>query len=160
MPNLYPVPSEKDVHEILAMLYGDELEMGSAESTPIGNSNSVLAVYTNDEDEPSTACVCNYNFAAFAGSALTKIPVGGAEDAADSGDFSEMMLSNLREVMNICSRMFMNNSSPHVKLDTVYKSIDDAPEDVKTLFGNSEERVDFDVNIPNYGNGTITFLCS
>lgn len=160
MPKLYPVPNEKDVHEILAMLYGSELEMGSVESAPINNAKNILAVYTNDEDEPSTACVCNYNFAAFAGSALTKIPVFGAEDAAESGDFSEMMLSNLREVMNICSRMFMTNSSPHIKLDTVYKSIEDAPDDVKALFGNTEERVDFDVSIPNYGNGTITFLCS
>ena len=160
MPNTYPVPNEKDVFAILSMLYGGEVELGSVEPVPIENKDSMVAVYINDENEPSTACVCNYNFAAFAGSALTKIPVGGAEDAAESGDFSAMMLSNLHEVMNICSRMFMNDSSPHVKLGTVYKTLDDAPDTVKALFGSTEERSDFTVTIPNYGDGTISFLSS
>lgn len=160
MPDLYPVPKEKDVLEILSMLYGSDIKLGSSEPVSMDNSNTVLAVYIDNEDKPSTACVCNYNFAAFASAALTRIPVGGAEDAAESGDFSDMMLSNLHEVMNICTRLFMTDSSPHVKLHTVYKSLDDAPEDVKAMFGNAEEHADFDVTIPNYGNGAISFLCS
>ncbi len=160
MTTLYPVPKEQEVEEIFAMLYGSELTLGSGEPLSIEDASSMIAVYIDDEGKPSTACACNYNFAAFAGSALTKIPVGGAEDAADSGDFSEMMLSNLHEIMNICSRLFMTSSSPHLKLDTVYKKLEDAPEEVKALFASTEERADFNVEIPNYGNGSISFLCS
>jgi len=151
---------EKDVLDILSMLYGKDVTLDSSEPVSVENSNAVIAVYINDENKPSTACVCSYNFAAFAGSALTMIPVGGAEDAAESGDFSEMMMSNLYEVMNILSRIFMTDSSPHVKLGVVYKSLDDVPDDIKAMLGISEERTDFDVSIPNYGNGTISFLCS
>ena len=160
MPKLYPVPKEKGVLEILSMLYGNDVGLGSGQPVPIENGSSLLAVFINDKGEPSTACVCNYNFAAFAGSALTRIPVGGAEDAAETGDFSDMMLSNLHEVMNICSRMFMTDTSPHIKLDTVYKTIAEVPDDVKALFIGSEEHVDFDVSIPNYGSGAISFLCA
>ena len=160
MSKLYPVPQEKQVLEILLMLYGSDVTLGSGQPVPMENGSSLLAVYINDEGKPSTACVCNYNFAAFAGSALTRIPVGGAEDAAETGDFSDMMLSNLSEVMNICSRMFMTDASPHIKLDVVYKTIDDAPDDVKALFSATEDRSDFDVGIPNYGSGAISFLCT
>ena len=158
MSNVYPIPKEQEVEEIFAMLYGKELTLGSGEPVSI-EGDSMLAVYVDDEGNPSTACACNYNFAAFAGSALTKIPVGGAEDAADTGDFSEMMIANLHEIMNICSRLFMTDSSPHLKLGTVYK-LGDVPEEVKALFASTEERADFVIEIPNYGNGSISFLCS
>ena len=159
MPGIYPVPEEKNIHDTLAMLYGNDVTLDTCDSTPIEGDN-MIAVFINDEGEPSTACACNYNFVAFAGAALTKIPVGGAEDAAESGDFSDMMLSNLYEVMNICSRMFMTDSSPHIKLDKVYKSFDEAPDDVKSAFKDVEERIDFDVEIPGYGNGAISFMCA
>lgn len=160
MSGLYPVPKENEVHEIMSMLYGDEFMLDSGEPVPIENGSSMFAVYVNDTGEPSTVCVCNYNFAAFASSALTKIPLGGAEDAAETGDFSDMMLSNLHEIMNICSRIFMDNSSPHIKLDAVYKSLDDAPDTVRAMLDKIEARVDFSVTIPGYGNGAISFLCA
>jgi hypothetical protein len=160
MPGIYPVPDEKKIHDILTMLYGNDVTLDSCDATPIENDKNMLAVFIDDEGKPSTACACNYNFAAFAGAALTKIPVGGAEDAAESGDFSDMMLSNLYEVMNICSRMFMNDTSPHIKLDKVYKTFDEAPDNVRDAFQDTEERIDFDVSIPGYGNGAITFMCS
>jgi len=160
MPGLYPLPKENEVHKMLSMLYGDELVLDTGEPVPVANGSSMFAVYINDEGKPSTACVCNYNFVAFASSSLTRIPVGGAEDAAETGDFSEMMLSNLNEIMNICSRIFMNNSSPHLKLDTVYKSLDDAPDNVRTMFDNAEERIGFSVTIPGYGDGAISFMCT
>lgn len=160
MPGQFPVPDEKSAHDMLSMLYGDEVTLDACDAKPISPETNMLAVFIDDEGAPSTACACSYNFAAFAGAALTKIPVGGAEDAAESGDFSDMMISNIYEVMNICSRMFMNDTSPHLKLDKVYKSFDEAPDDVSNLFQGVDERSDFDVGIPNYGNGVITFICS
>lgn len=160
MPGKYPVPDEKKIHDILAMLYGNDVTLDTCDSVSIANDKNMLAVFIDDEGTPSTACACNHNFVAFAGSALTKIPVGGAEDAAETGDFSEMMLSNLYEVMNICSRMFMTDTSPHVKLDKVYKTFDEAPDNVRDLFQDAEERIDFDVSIPGYGNGAVSFLCT
>jgi len=159
MSGVYPVPKENEIHEMLSMLYGDGFELDSGEPVSVEDGKSMVAVYVNDTGDPSTACVCNYNFAAFAAAALTKIPVGGAEDAAETGDFSDMMLSNIHEIMNICSRIFMDDSSPHIKLDKVYKSLGDAPDDVRTMLDKTEESVDFNVTIPGYGDGAISFLC-
>lgn len=161
MATIHHVPTTGELRQMLAMLYGDKLglETGKPVAADAG-SKSVVAVYVNDANEPVTACVCDHQFAAFAGSALTKIPRGGAEDAAKTGDFSEMMLGNLREVMNICSRLFMYNSSPHLRLESVYATPDALPDSVRSMVGASQGRGDFSVSIPGYGDGTLSFLCT
>lgn len=161
MASIHHIPSTGELRQILTMLYGDTLELGSGEpGAADAGGKSVVAVYVNDENAPVSACVCDYRFAAFAGSALTKIPRGGAEDAAKSGDFSEMMLGNLREIMNICSRLFMYNSSPHLRLENVYTSPDAVPEPVRAMVGASKGRGDFKVGIPGYGDGNLAFLAT
>jgi len=160
MSGIYPVPKENDVHKILSMLYGNELVLNSCEPVAEKDSNKILAVYVNDDGEPSTACVCNVDFAAFASSSLTRIPVGGAEDAAETGCLSDMMKSNFHEIMNICSRVFMDDSSPHIKLDTVYNSLDDAPDHVLTMLDGDKDQIGFSVTIPGYGDGEISFICT
>lgn len=159
MTTIHHIPTKGELRQMLTMLYGDQLELDAGKPVAADNgSKSVVAVYVNDEDAPVTACVCDHSFAAFAGSALTKIPRGGAEDAAKTGDFSDMMLGNLREVMNICSRLFMYNTSPHLRLDQVYASPDTVPEAVRAMLGASKGRGDFSVSIPGYGAGAVSFL--
>lgn len=161
MSTLHPVPKDSEVRQILAMLYGDELELGPGEPVSAdAGSKCMVAVYINDDNVPVTACVCDHQFAAFAGSALTRVPVGGAEDAAQTGEFSEMMLGNLHEIMNICSRLFMNSGSPHLRLDTVYATPDAMPHSVRAMVDTSQGRVHMDVSIPGYGNGSLSFLCT
>lgn len=71
-----------------------------------------------------------------------------------------MMLGNLREIMNICSRLFMYNSSPHLRLENVYTSRDALPEPVRAMVDTSKGRGDFKVKIPGYGGGSLSFLAT
>jgi len=160
MTTIHPVPKDTDIRQILGMLFGDDLELDSGKSESPDDTHTIYAIYINDEGKHVTACVCDHNFAAFAGSALTRIPIGGAEDAAKTGEFTEMMLNNLHEIMNICSRLFMNTSSPHLKLETVYPAPDKVPDDARVMLDACQERVDFTVSIPGYGKGGLSFLCT
>ena len=161
MATVHPTPREIEVRQMLAMLFGNELEINEAEALPTGtDSGHPTAVFTADDGTPVTACVCDMNFAAFAGCALTKIPPGGAEDAAKSGELTENMLGNLHEVMNICSRLFMDSSSPHLKLDKLYASISELPDNARTLVDSVAGRLDLKVNIPGYGEGHLSFLAT
>ncbi|HID81297.1 MAG TPA: hypothetical protein EYH06_03325 [Chromatiales bacterium] len=159
MTTTFATPKEIEVQEMLGMLYdaGLSVKSGDALATEAG-SKSLIALYVDDEDQPVTVCACDYNFTAFAGAALTKIPKGGAEDAASSGDFSGAILGNLNEVMNICSRLFMNSSTPHLRLDKTYNSPDEIPEGAKQILSSSAGRADFDVTIPGYGDGKLAFI--
>jgi len=156
MSTKFPLPKDDDLKNMLKMLFGDELVVESKECD-LGDK-AMYALYLDDEDAPVCASIFDHNFAAFAGSSLTRIPVGGAEDAAASGDFSEMMLSNVNEVMNICSRALMDNSSPHLRLDKIYATLDAMPDNARGLIETNAGRAGFSVNIPEYGTGDVAFV--
>lgn len=160
MSTIHPIPSETQIRQILTMLFGNDLKLDSGKSDTSNDASSLFAIFINDDGREVTACVCDHNFAAFAGSALTKIPIAGAEDAAKTGEFTEMMLGNLHEIMNICSRLFMNDKSPHLRLDTLYPTPDALPDNAKTMLDDCQDRVDFTVSIPGYGNGGLSFFCT
>ena len=160
MTTTHPVPQENQIRQIFSMLFGDQLALDSGKPNTADDGKSVYAVFINDEGNHVTACVCDYNFAAFAGSALTRIPTGGAEDAARTGELTEMMLSNLHEIMNICSRLFMNTTSPHLRLETLYPSPDAVPDSARLMLDACKARVDFTVSIPGYGKGGVSFMCT
>ena len=134
MSTVHPIPNDSDVKQMLGMLYGNGLgvDPGEPVATDAG-SRSIVAVYINDAGEPVTACCCDLPFAAYSGAALSMIPAGGAEDAASSGDLTEMMRGNLHEVMNICSRLFISENTPHLKLEALYDNPEVLPEAARTL---------------------------
>jgi hypothetical protein len=67
------------------------------------------------------------------------------------------MIDNMREIMNICSRLIMDATSPHVKLDQIYpaKSL---PAPAAALLGAPGGRREFQIQLPKYGGGVLTFL--
>ena len=156
MTTIHPVPNEKQIHQIFAMLFGSDIRLNPNEPVPTDDALSMFAVFINDEGKQVTACVCDHHFTAYAGSALTKIPVDSAEDASKTGKYTPMMLNNLHEIMNICSRLFMNDTSPHLRLDKVFAS----PDAAREVLDGCQGRVDFTVSIPGYGDGVLSFLCT
>ena len=159
MASIHPIASEAYLKQILAMLYGDVGVKGGTAVSADPGSKSMVAVFISDDDVPVTACVFDYKFAAFSGASLTRIPPGGAEDMADSGDFTPMLLGNVQEIMNICSRLFMESHSPHLRLDKVYMA-SDVPDGARAMLNACVERADYCVDIPNYGAGNLCLLAT
>jgi hypothetical protein len=67
------------------------------------------------------------------------------------------MIENVREIMNICTRLVMDAKSPHLKLDQLYptKSL---PAAALALLGAPQGRREFQVQLPKYGGGVLTVL--
>ena len=68
------------------------------------------------------------------------------------------MRGNLHEIMNICSRLFITNETPHLKLDALYDSPDALPGSARSMVDAAAGRSDYRVTIPGYGEGNISFL--
>ena len=140
------------MNNAVTMLYTMEAGCREAEDVDLDDVTH-FAVYVNDDDEPVAGIGCTLAFGAYAGAALSMIPKGGADEAVQSSELSEMMLGNLNEFMNICSRWFMTAESPHLRLTATYP-IDDVPEEAEDLL-DSDDRMDFLIDIPEYGSGHI-----
>ncbi len=154
-----PLPKAIELQEMLSMMYGNGLKAEEGEPVPASSgSKSLVAVYVDDNDQPLVACALDYSFTAYAGASLTRIPLGTAKDCADNGDFLEVMLGNVHEIMNICSRLLMSAGSPHLRLQTIYKAPEELPEPVQALVGAPSRSADFGVSFPDYGDGRLSFM--
>jgi hypothetical protein len=60
--------------------------------------------------------------------------------------------------MNICSRLFISDKTPHLKLDALYDGPDALPEAARSMLDSAEGRADLRISIPGYGEGNISFL--
>jgi len=155
----YIVPNHIEVEQMIGMLYdgGVKVVDSSALATEDG-SKIVIAVFVDDDDKPVSGCVCDFNFAAYAGAALTMIPKGGAADAAETGDFSDTMKGNVYEVMNILTRLFMSPNTPHLRITEVVYGYEDLTPAVKEMLSTADKKAGYTVNVPNYGAGELSFI--
>ncbi|MEM1145068.1 MAG: hypothetical protein AAGI88_20980 [Pseudomonadota bacterium] len=152
-----PLPKPDDLKNMLSMMY-DDLSVDDGEPAEAGKYKCAVALYLDDNDAPIAAAVADYPFAAYSGAALTMIPPGGAQDAVEEGDLGNSILENVNEVFNICSRLLMNDSSPHLRLGPIYTSMDEVPEDQAAVVKGPNGRADIAATIPNYGSGNISFM--
>lgn len=157
MATAYPLPDGPKITQLLGLLF-DGLDVkagGSFDQTPAGGA--WFGVFVADSGEPVALCGADANLAATFGAAFSMLPVGVAKEAAKARELTGVMIDNMREIMNICTRLVMDASSPHLKLEQIYptKSL---PAPATALLGASKGRCEFQVQLPKYGGGVLTFL--
>ncbi len=157
MDTKFNIPADRETLGVLSMLYGDGLVVKKAEENPSIEDDALVGLFVDQEGKTVAACACDVPFAAYGGAALSMMPKGGAEDAAESGEISSVMQENVYEVMNICSRLLMNDSTPHLKLSDMYEGLDKVPDDSAEVI-KSASGIKFEVEIPNYGKGHLSIV--
>lgn len=146
----YRKPDAEGVKAIMRMLFGEDVAVTPAAAPPPAGP---VASFVDPDGRAVAAAQCDVAFGAYAGAALSMIPPAGAEDAVAEGRLSDGMTDNLHEVMNICSKLFMDDQTPHLRLDRMYAAADEVPDEVQAVLGGTA--ADLLVGIPRYGDGVI-----
>lgn len=157
MTTAYPLPDAPKVQHILGMLF-DGLDVktgGTFDQTPDGGA--WFGVFVDDEGTPVALCGADVSLAAGLSSALSMLPPSAAKEAAQSRELSGGMCENLREVMNICTRLVLDSTSPHLKLDQLCP-IRALPAAAAAILGNAPARREFNLKLPRYGGGVLSVL--
>jgi hypothetical protein len=151
------MPDANKVRAMLGILFdGLDVRRGKRfEVEPA--SHCWVGVYVADDGAPVAACIADRALAANASAALSMLPPAVARDAAILGSLSDGMVENLHEVLNICSRLLMNEGCQHLKLKNVYPA-EALPKAVARLFAAQKGRVDFELDFPKYGPGTLAVV--
>lgn len=154
----YPLPNPARVNDLLGMLFdGLDVKPGGAfDAKPTGGA--YFGVFVADNDTPVALCGADAALAASLGAALSMLPPGVAKEAAKSKELTPVMIDNVREVMNICSRLLMDDSSSHLKLSQVYPA-NSLPPSAGGLLGTKDRR-EFTLQVPKYGGGVLTVIAS
>ena len=157
MATAFPLPDASKIVQMLGLLF-DGLDVkpgGTFDQTPGGGA--WFGVFISDGGAPVALCGADANLAATLGAAFSMLPVAAAKDAAKTRDLTTVMIENMREIMNISTRLVMDNASPHLKLDQIYPS-KSLPAAAAALLAAPAGRREFQVQIPKYGGGVLTFL--
>jgi len=156
----YPLPDVPKIRGILGLLF-DHIEVkagGNVDSSP--DSGSHVGVYIADDGAPVALCACDAQLSAYWGSALSMLPIPMAREAARARALNDVMIGNLREIMNICTRLVMCDTSPHLRLDDVYHVRELPSAAARFLASAARDRRDFQIGVPKYGHGQLAFLSS
>ena len=142
------VPSTDSVNQLLEMV----VQNGTAAEGAPGEA-AYAAEFVDDEAQLVSVCLADLRASAALGCALSMIPPAGAEDMCKEGQLSEMAEANLYEVMNIFSTLFMNNDTPHLKLERVVPAGES--EAVQALADC--DNASFELELAAYGKGIVSF---
>ena len=157
MATAYPMPDAAKVKLMLGLLF-DGLDVKPGKKFDIvPPSGSWIGLYVADDGKAVAACAVDVALAANSAAALSMLPPGIAKDAAKTKELTEVMVANLQEIMNICSRLLMTDTSAHLRLENVYPAKAMSPA-LAAMLGGSHGRVDFELNVPKYGAGTLAVL--
>jgi len=157
MATAYPMPDAAKVKTMLGLLF-DGLEVKPGKKFDIvPPSGAWVGLYVSDDGAPVAACVADVALAANSSAALSMLPPGVAKDAAKSKELTDVMVGNLREIMNICTRLLMTDGSAHLRLEELYPAKALPPQAAKVL-GAVAARVDFELTVPKYGAGTMAVV--
>jgi len=147
------VPTSETVSDLLKMLYGDDLSSSDC------NVDDMLpyrvATFVDDENNVVAAVACDIEFVVYSGAALSMIPSGGADDMISDKEATSSVLDNFHEVMNIYSKLFMTETSAHLRLGKILEAADAADSVSVQALNATATTVGFDVSIPEYGSGKM-----
>ncbi len=122
------------------------------------NDAALYGVYVDDQDKPVSLCAFDPHFCAYMGGALTMVPPDAANEAAANASFTDLVMGNIHEVMNILSRLYMEGTSPHLRLSVVRKNASEMTDDEKAILANVADRLDMKMGLPQYGESNCSLL--
>jgi hypothetical protein len=154
----HPVPDLAQVKELLGMIFDGLTVKPGPKLDASPKSNCYFGVYVSDGGAPVALCGCDFAFAANSGAALSMLPPNVAKEAVKDKELTPVMLANLHEVMNICTRLMLRDDSPHLKLREVCP-VAALPAPAAQILCAPNARADFEVGLGKYGTGVISVQC-
>lgn len=119
--------------------------------------NGYVGTYIDPNGELVALAICDLNISAYTACALTMFPAATAEEAITKRSLDENLMSNIGELLNIYSRFFMDDNTPHLKLDKVVH-YNDLSDEGKALISSDAARITLKFNLSGYGDGLTTLI--
>ncbi len=156
-----PVYHSADANDF-KFLFGDLFEGIDAEisNIPIGiNDKAYVGSYINEDGDVVAVCIGDLALSAYTSAAITMFPKQQADDSINDGSLEESLKENLFEVMNIGSRLFLTDHTPHLK----HRDLEQATSLAEDVIGFIKSKSDVTVkqlhiDLPKYGEGYLTLM--
>lgn len=157
---VYKLPNSDQIAETVSGLVGRDVKVKRCREQDLAEAGPYLyGVYIQSEGEKVAAIsISELKLGAFAGAALSLIPLEVAKGFIKKQALDEEMFENYEEVFNVSAALFNRPNVPHLRLRTAHQKLDEVPDDATPLLEKFKIRADFEVDIADYGSGKMTLV--
>lgn len=157
-PTKCSVPMAEPLRRTLADLLGRPVELKASPGAMKTITKGVIAEYARADGTAVGLYVVDLPFAAYAGAALSMVPVGVASESIRAGKLEPNLMENAREVFNILGSQLNAPGFPHCSLKTVHAIPGPLPPTVTAIVAKPLARLELAVTIGGYGAGVFATL--
>ncbi|MEM1229921.1 MAG: hypothetical protein AAGI15_05240 [Pseudomonadota bacterium] len=152
----YVIPKPDEIAPLLEMVFGEGVEMDLVDQPDPKECHA--ATFICDEDKLVALCHCDPSFVIYSGAALSMLPANVADEMIKDKEYTDVVKDNFYEVMNICSKLLMSETSAHLRLAETLDP--EAAAGLNEKLPEGVENVAYRLKIPNFGEGQISFSVS
>lgn len=154
-----PLPTLKDVKDLLGGLLGREVEVEPCDPVLPGPDRAASVAIVVDERVHTVAVVVvDLPLSAAIGAALALLPPGSVRDAVRIGELTDALRENLQESLNVLTSLLNGGDAPHVRLYDLYTPAETLPRDVHAFARAYGRRLDIEADVPGYGRGQLSVV--
>lgn len=151
------LPVAKDVRDLLEGLLGRDVTL--TDGTRLTDATATMVgVYVDDQLRMRAVVAMDVALAASVGAAIGLMPVGGVEDAVESGEMLPVQQDNTAEVLNVVAALFNVGDAPHLRLYGWYAPKQASPDDVVAAMPALGGRADWRAGVKGYPGGELSIL--
>ena len=155
------MPSVEGIRAILGDLLGRGVTATLGEPLPLERDTpAIVADYETDDGTLAVVVLSDLRLSNSLGAALTMVPASAVEEAITRWQIDDANVENLREVVNIMTRLFNCDDTPHLKFRDVHRLPGDLPEETRAVLDEPLARRNLDIVVEEYGPGKLAVLCA
>ena len=157
-PTLAPVPTPAQVRETLQMMVGRTVLVTDAGwAPPEGDEPVAIASFIDDSDVLRACAWVDLAGAAALGAAMSMLPTTRLEEMMATGELDEEVYDNLHETFNIASALLNTETSVHVRIRELERPDTGISEDLLDLLADPRAGGYYQLDVEEYGGGTLSF---
>lgn len=154
------LPEPPVVAKLLSNLMDKSVSVKRISPAPAPRGVLVVASYAHDDGSSAGICWLDMPAACSMAAALTLTPVSIVDESVKAGKLLAPLDENVREVLNICARLFSPVESGRVYLSEVYLPPAKVPATLTTALGRPTSTVQVDMTVPGYRPGKMGFVAA
>ena len=145
--------------DLLTNLMGEKVKVDQSLQALDASKYALVGKYLNEDDMLGVAFAVDVELSNWFGAALAMIPAPAAKKDATGGTISDETLENVQEIFNIGVSLFNQNETKDYSFGGIaVVGRDEVDEDLQIVLDAQENRVDYRISIPGYGEGGICFM--
>jgi len=157
MTSTIQLPSMEVVGGLLSGIVGRAVKLSKAPPLDLKpRPPKVYGVYRDSRTDVICVAVLDFPFAAHTGGAMLVFPLCTINDAIKTSTLEEGMFDTVREILNVCARMFNDNA--HQVFQQLYLNVSELPADAAVVLRSPAQRMDMEGSVAGYGSGRMTVL--